>query len=277
MARACTAELRERVLPARERGGPSRAPIAAGLLGVGEGTLRRWRQARRTEGRRAAERDRSDLVAARAAWRAELAGIEPRRLVSLDEGGGVDTRMGGAHGRAAGGQRRATGKVPGGHRKRLTVPGAPATEGVPAVMSVAAATSTRARLPRLCRAGADPGLAPAIAHRHLPAGPRARPEPDRALLGEARGPPARQGGAEPGRARRRARPGRRWPPSPLTTPGAGAVSPATLLPTDLKNAPAGGQGSTGGPIRRSLVSGIAVAGRPAPRAAAPAGVAGGQR
>jgi transposase len=50
MARAYTAELRERVLLACERGGLSRSTIAK-LFGVGESTLYRWRQTWRTEGR----------------------------------------------------------------------------------------------------------------------------------------------------------------------------------------------------------------------------------
>jgi transposase len=54
MARAYTAELRERVLLACERGGLSRASVAV-LFGVGESTLYRWRQAWRTEGRREAK------------------------------------------------------------------------------------------------------------------------------------------------------------------------------------------------------------------------------
>src|SRR3712207_6836289 len=54
MARADTAELRERVLLACERGGPSRASVAV-LFGVGESTLCRWRQAWRTQGRREAK------------------------------------------------------------------------------------------------------------------------------------------------------------------------------------------------------------------------------
>jgi transposase len=51
MARAYTAELRERVLLACERGGLSRARVAA-LFGVGESTLYRWQQTWRVEGRR---------------------------------------------------------------------------------------------------------------------------------------------------------------------------------------------------------------------------------
>jgi transposase len=54
MARAYTAELRERVLRACERGGLSRAAIA-GLFGVGESTLYRWQQIWRAEGRREAK------------------------------------------------------------------------------------------------------------------------------------------------------------------------------------------------------------------------------
>ena len=53
MARAYTAELRDRVLRACERGGLSRASLAA-LFGVGESTLYRWQQAWRSEGQRAA-------------------------------------------------------------------------------------------------------------------------------------------------------------------------------------------------------------------------------
>ena len=54
MARAYTAELRDRVLRACERGGLSRASLAA-LFGVGESTLYRWQQAWRSEGQRAAK------------------------------------------------------------------------------------------------------------------------------------------------------------------------------------------------------------------------------
>ena len=54
MARAYTAEPRDRVLLACERGGPSRASIAR-LFGVGESTPHRWRQTWRTEGRREAK------------------------------------------------------------------------------------------------------------------------------------------------------------------------------------------------------------------------------
>lgn len=73
-------------------------------------------------------------------WRTELARVEPRRLVFLDECG-VDTRMTRAHARAPRG-RRAAGKVPWGRWKRLTVLGALGLDGVLAGMSVAAATST---------------------------------------------------------------------------------------------------------------------------------------
>ncbi len=96
----------------------------------------------RPEGKtlRAAEQDREDVAQARAAWRAELAGIDPRRLVFLDESG-IDTRLTRTHGRAPRG-RRAVGKVPRGSWERLTVVGALALDGVVASMSVAAATGT---------------------------------------------------------------------------------------------------------------------------------------
>jgi transposase len=81
------------------------------------------------------------VAEARATWRAELAGIDPRRLVFLDETG-IDTRLTRTDGRARRGQ-RATGKVPWGNWERLTVIGARALEGgVVASMSIPAATST---------------------------------------------------------------------------------------------------------------------------------------
>jgi transposase len=107
---------------------------------------------------RAAEQDRADLVAARAAWRTELAEVDPARLVFLDESG-IDTRLTRAYARAARGE-RAPGKVPWGHWKRLTVIGALACDGVVACMSIAAATSTA-----VFRAFVEQVLAPALRNR----------------------------------------------------------------------------------------------------------------
>ena len=89
---------------------------------------------------RAAEQDREDVAEARRAWRAELAGVDPGRLIFVDETG-IDTRMTRAYARAARG-RRAPGKVPWGRWERLTVIGALALDGVVACMSIAAATGT---------------------------------------------------------------------------------------------------------------------------------------
>jgi hypothetical protein len=102
------------------------------------------------------------------AWRAELANIDPRRLIFLDESG-IDTRMTRAYARAAPGA-RAVGKVPWGQWERLTVIGALGLEGVLAGMSIAAATTgpllALRSSPGLRRAGADPGAAgPAGRHR----------------------------------------------------------------------------------------------------------------
>jgi transposase len=69
-----------------------------------------------------------------------LAGVDPERLVFLDESG-LDTRMTRSHARAPRG-RRAAGRIPGGHWRRLTVLGAIARDGMVAAMTVAAATST---------------------------------------------------------------------------------------------------------------------------------------
>ena len=89
----------------------------------------------------ASEQERADIAAAREAWRADVcAGIDPARLVFLDESG-VDTTMTPSYARAPRGQ-RALGRVPGGHWKRLTILGALALDGVVAAMTVAAATTT---------------------------------------------------------------------------------------------------------------------------------------
>jgi transposase len=80
------------------------------------------------------------VVEARQAWRVDLAGIDPGRLIFVDETG-IDTRMTRACARAARG-RRAPGAVPWGRWERLTVLGALGLDGVVACMSVAAATGT---------------------------------------------------------------------------------------------------------------------------------------
>ncbi len=98
------------------------------------------------------------MAEARRAWRAELAGVDPGRLVFVDETG-IDTRMTRPYARAPRG-RRTPGKVPRGRWERLTVIGALALDGVVAGMSVAAATSTAVFL-----AFAEQVLAPALRER----------------------------------------------------------------------------------------------------------------
>jgi hypothetical protein len=108
---------------------------------------------------RAAEQDREDVARARATWRADLAAIDPARLVFVDETG-IDTRMARAYARAGRG-RRAPGKVPWGRWERLTVLGALALDGGRvASMSVAAATGTAVFL-----ASAEQVLVPALRDR----------------------------------------------------------------------------------------------------------------
>jgi DDE superfamily endonuclease len=80
------------------------------------------------------------VAAARAGWRDEAAGLDPARLVSLDESGS-DTRLVRTHARAPRGQ-RAHGEAPGGHWRRLTLIGALARGGIRAAMAGAAATGT---------------------------------------------------------------------------------------------------------------------------------------
>ena len=79
--------------------------------------------------RRAAEQDRPELKAERAAWREEFAAIDPARLVFVDESGAT-TAMDRTHGRAASGV-RVDGPVPHGHWKVTTLTAAVRLDGVP--------------------------------------------------------------------------------------------------------------------------------------------------
>ena len=87
-----------------------------------------------------------------------MATVDPGRLIFVDESG-VDTRLTRPCARALRG-RRAPGKVPWGHWRRLTIIGALGLEGMVASMSVGAATSTRVSL-----AFAEQVLAPALRSR----------------------------------------------------------------------------------------------------------------
>jgi transposase len=89
---------------------------------------------------RAAEREREAIQAERAVWRDEVRRIDPADLVFIDETG-LDTRLTRTHARAPRGE-RAHGTVPCGRWRRLTLLGALGLDGLVAVMSVAAATST---------------------------------------------------------------------------------------------------------------------------------------
>jgi transposase len=98
------------------------------------------------------------VAEARRAWRAELAGVDPARLIFVDETG-IDTRMTRAYARAARGE-RAAGKVPRGRWERLTVIGALGLDGPVASRGVAAATGTAVFL-----AFAEEVLIPALRDR----------------------------------------------------------------------------------------------------------------
>ena len=84
------------------------------------------------------------MAAGRRTWRDEAAGIDPARLVFLDESG-FDTRLSRTHARAPRGL-RAHGKAPGGRWQRLLLVGALALDGLCAAMTVAGATDTAAFL-----------------------------------------------------------------------------------------------------------------------------------
>ena len=82
----------------------------------------------------ATERDRPDVVAQRAAWRVAQLGLDPERLVFLDETW-VKTNMTRSRGRALQGQRLIA-KVPHGHWKTTTFLAALRTTGVTAPLVV---------------------------------------------------------------------------------------------------------------------------------------------
>jgi transposase len=79
--------------------------------------------------RRAAEQDRPELKAERAAWREEFAAVDPSRLVFVDESGAT-TAMDRTHGRSASGK-RVDGPVLHGHWLVTTLTAAVRLEGVP--------------------------------------------------------------------------------------------------------------------------------------------------
>ncbi len=76
----------------------------------------------------------------RAEFRDEIAGLDVRDLVFVDESG-IDTHMVRRYARAARGE-RARGSLPFGSYKRLTILGGLAAEGLLGVMSIPAATDT---------------------------------------------------------------------------------------------------------------------------------------
>lgn len=88
----------------------------------------------------AAEQERPDVVAARAAFQAEIAAVPIEDLVFLDESGAT-TAMVRRYARAEGG-RRAVGRVPAGHWTQLTILSVLSLSGLGATMTVNAPTDT---------------------------------------------------------------------------------------------------------------------------------------
>lgn len=82
----------------------------------------------------AAEQDRPDVQARRAWWQAEMLGLDPRRLVFIDETG-ANTKMTRRYGRARRGQ-RVVGKVPQGHWMTTTFVAALRHDGLTAPLVV---------------------------------------------------------------------------------------------------------------------------------------------
>jgi transposase len=88
----------------------------------------------------ASERDTPRVRALRGHFKKRLAGLDPAKLVFVDESG-INTSMTRARGRAAPGA-RVQGAVPQGHWKTLTMIGALRLEGMAAAVTVDAATDT---------------------------------------------------------------------------------------------------------------------------------------
>jgi transposase len=107
---------------------------------------------------RAAEQDREEVARERASYRDEAVKLDPAGLIFLDESG-VTTKMTRTHARAPRGE-RARGSVPCGGWPRVTLLGALGPEGVVAMMSIEAATSTAVFLAFL-----DHVLLPELARR----------------------------------------------------------------------------------------------------------------
>jgi transposase len=80
----------------------------------------------------ASEQDRPDVAAARAAWRADQARLDPKKLVFIDETGCADN-MARTRGRCARGQ-RLRGQVPHGHWKITTFTAGLRVDGLTAPM-----------------------------------------------------------------------------------------------------------------------------------------------
>src|SRR5918998_5009278 len=90
--------------------------------------------------RRAAEQDRPELKAERAAWREEFAAVDPSPLVFVDESG-ASTAMDRTYGRGPSGV-RVDGPVPHGHWKTVTLTAAVRLDGVGACLAFDGATNT---------------------------------------------------------------------------------------------------------------------------------------
>ena len=93
---------------------------------------------------RATEQDRAEIRAERATFADQVRGLDPRRLVFVDEAG-VTTHMSRTYARAPRGQ-RACATAPAGTWRRLTVRGALGAGGVVGAMTIERATDTAAFL-----------------------------------------------------------------------------------------------------------------------------------
>lgn len=107
------------------------------------------------------EQQREDVQAERTTWRAEQPAWPVEELIFLDESG-IDTAMTRRYARAQGG-RRAIGRAPAGHWRRLTLLGALGREGLVAMMTVPRATDTEVFL-----AFVEQVLLPALKNRRKP-------------------------------------------------------------------------------------------------------------
>jgi hypothetical protein len=125
--------------PSTPTGWPPRPAACGSTRGPSAGRSGGWGGRAKKKTLRAAEQDEAAVAAARQDWPAALAGIDPARLVFIDESAAL-TDMVRTYARSPRGE-RARAAVPHGRWRRLTVIGALGLGGMAGAMTIEAATS----------------------------------------------------------------------------------------------------------------------------------------